>query len=122
MAISAGAATAPKSTSSVRRGANVLWRVGADADRIARARLEVDLHLAADDPEQDGHARAQRQIRLTDTWSLQSNIYVRRFQQVHVDGNDAEFERCSGNAAIRCSNTLCLEDDGFPRPVPLPAQ
>ena len=33
----------------------------------------------------------------------------------HVDGNSAEVERCSGAAANPLFNTLCLEDDGFPR-------
>ena len=46
---------------------------------------------------------------------MQSNLYLRKFQQAHVDGNDADVERCSGNAANPLFNTLCLEDDGFPR-------
>jgi iron complex outermembrane receptor protein len=58
---------------------------------------------------------------LTDTWALQSNVYVRKFRQAHVDGNDAELERCSGVAANPLFNTLCLEDDGFPAPVPAKA-
>ena len=41
-------------------------------------------------------------------WTLQSNVYVRAFQQTHVDGNDADIERCSGAPAIRCSTRLCL--------------
>ena len=53
---------------------------------------------------------------LTDEWSLQGNIYTRWFNQAHVDGNDANVERCS--AASSFANRLCLEDDGFPRPVP----
>jgi iron complex outermembrane receptor protein len=46
---------------------------------------------------------------------VQSNLYYRRFHQEHVDGNAAEVERCSGQAANPLFNTLCLEDDGFPR-------
>ena len=52
---------------------------------------------------------------VTDHWTVQSNLYYRRFHQEHVDGNSAEVERCSGAAANPLFNTLCLEDDGFPR-------
>ena len=55
---------------------------------------------------------------VTDTWSIQSNVYIRKFRQAHVDGNDAEIERCSGNATSPLFNTLCLSDEGFPAPVP----
>jgi iron complex outermembrane receptor protein len=58
---------------------------------------------------------------VTDTWTVQSNIYTRQFRQKHVDGNDAELERCSGAVANPLFNTLCLEDDGFPAPVPAKA-
>jgi iron complex outermembrane receptor protein len=51
---------------------------------------------------------------VTDHWTVQSNLYYRRFHQEHVDGNAAEVERCSGNAANLLFNTLCLENDGFP--------
>jgi iron complex outermembrane receptor protein len=51
---------------------------------------------------------------VSDTWSIQSNVYVRRFRQAHVDGNGADVERCSGDAANPLFNTLCLQDDGFP--------
>jgi iron complex outermembrane receptor protein len=53
---------------------------------------------------------------VTDTWSLQGNLYGRFFRQNHVDGNDGNVERCS--AASSFANQLCLEDDGFPRPAP----
>src|SRR5215475_7244547 len=56
---------------------------------------------------------------VTDTFSVQGNAYVRRFEQRHVDGNGAEVERCS--AASSFPNQLCLEDDGFPRPNPVTA-
>jgi iron complex outermembrane recepter protein len=58
---------------------------------------------------------------VSDTWSIQSNVYVRQFRQSHVDGNGANVERCSGNAANPLFNTLCLENDGFPPPVPAAA-
>jgi iron complex outermembrane recepter protein len=55
---------------------------------------------------------------VTDHWTVQSNLYYRRFHQEHVDGNAADVERCSGNAANPLFNTLCLEDDSFPQPRP----
>jgi iron complex outermembrane receptor protein len=55
---------------------------------------------------------------VTDHWIVQSNLYVRKFQQAHVDGNGAEVERCSGNQANSLFNTLCLENDGFPASFP----
>src|SRR5262249_37302208 len=45
---------------------------------------------------------------VTDHWTVQSNLYYRRFDQQHVEGNAAEVERCSGAA----SNPL------FKHPVP----
>ena len=51
---------------------------------------------------------------VTDHWTVQSNLYYRKFQQAHVDGNTAEVERCSGQAGNPLLNTLCLENDGFP--------
>ncbi|MGH7339506.1 MAG: TonB-dependent receptor, partial [Candidatus Rokuibacteriota bacterium] len=56
---------------------------------------------------------------LSDTWSVQGNVYGRGFRQTHVDGNAAEFERCSPGASPEFRDHLCLEDDGFPRPSPL---
>jgi iron complex outermembrane receptor protein len=56
---------------------------------------------------------------LSDTWSLQGNIYGRGFRQTHIDGNAGEFERCSNNASPEFRSHLCLEDDGFPRPDPV---
>ena len=53
---------------------------------------------------------------LTNTWSLQGSLYGRFFKQAHVDGNDADVERCSNASSF--PNRLCLEDDGFTRPIP----
>ena len=50
---------------------------------------------------------------VTDHWTVQSNLYYRKFQQAHVDGNGADIERCSGVATNPLFNTLCLDDDGF---------
>src|SRR5215471_8619801 len=55
---------------------------------------------------------------VTDHWTVQSNLYYRRFNQQHVDGNAAEIERCSGAANNPLFNTLCLQDDAFPQPRP----
>ena len=40
-------------------------------------------------------------------------------QQKHIDGNVADFERCSTSATPQFRDHLCLEDDGFPRPNPV---
>jgi iron complex outermembrane receptor protein len=56
---------------------------------------------------------------LNELWSLQGNLYIRGFSQDHLDGNAANLERCSGSASPQFINHLCLEDDGFPRPVPV---
>jgi iron complex outermembrane receptor protein len=55
---------------------------------------------------------------VTDHWTVQSNLYYRRFDQAHVDANAAEVERCSGAASNPLFNTLCLENDAFPQPRP----
>src|SRR6266446_9500401 len=56
---------------------------------------------------------------LTDTWSLQGNLYIRGFSQKHVDGNVADTERCSNSASPQFRDHLCLQDDGFERPNPV---
>jgi iron complex outermembrane receptor protein len=53
-------------------------------------------------------------VTTSNSWTLQSNLYVRGFQQRHVDGNDADVERCSNSSSF--GGRLCLEDDGFPVP------
>ncbi|MFG1340119.1 TonB-dependent receptor [Xanthobacter autotrophicus] len=55
---------------------------------------------------------------LSDTWQLQSNLYVRRFKQSHVDGNDADLENCSNKWNPGVGNTkMCLEEDQFTGPA-----
>jgi iron complex outermembrane receptor protein len=54
---------------------------------------------------------------LADSWVLQSNFYIRRFHQQHVDGNAGNFERCSPKSSF--PEALCLESDGFPKPNPI---
>ena len=58
---------------------------------------------------------------LSDSWSLQGNVYYRAFRQSHVDGNAADVERCSRNSDPQYQNHLCLQDDGFPEPNPVTA-
>jgi iron complex outermembrane receptor protein len=50
---------------------------------------------------------------LTDTWSLQGNLYIRGFDQNHLDGNAANVERCSNGSSPEFRNHLCLQDDAF---------
>jgi iron complex outermembrane recepter protein len=51
---------------------------------------------------------------LSNTWSLQGNLYGRHFKQGHVDGNGGDFEQCSSRSSH--PTALCLDDDGFPAP------
>jgi iron complex outermembrane receptor protein len=45
-------------------------------------------------------------------WSVQSNFYLRSFNQRHTDGNDAEFEDCDEETGFE--GQLCMDDDDFP--------
>jgi len=54
--------------------------------------------------------------RLDENWQIEASAYLRALQQRHVDGNGGNFERCSNSSSF--AGRLCLEDDGFPRPVP----
>jgi iron complex outermembrane recepter protein len=54
--------------------------------------------------------------RLDENWQLEGSVYMRSLKQRHVDGNDADFERCSNSSSF--ATRLCLEDDGFIRPTP----
>jgi iron complex outermembrane receptor protein len=49
-------------------------------------------------------------VNVTNDWTLQSNLYVRKFQQRHVDGNAADIEECDGGLA----GFLCLSQDAAP--------
>jgi iron complex outermembrane receptor protein len=48
------------------------------------------------------------------TWKLQGNLYVRRFDQSHIDGNAGDFESCSQQSSF--GGQLCLQDDAFGTP------
>lgn len=51
---------------------------------------------------------------LTDAWSLQSNLYFRKFNQKHVDGNAGEFAQCGDSSAV--PTALCLANEDFTPP------
>lgn len=59
--------------------------------------------------------------KLSETWSLQGNVYGRTFNQSHIDGNNGNFEGCSRNATNPLFGTLCVEDDAFPTAIRPPA-
>lgn len=48
------------------------------------------------------------------TWKVQGNLYLRRFDQTHVDGNAGDFEACSAQSSF--GGQLCLQDDAFGTP------
>ena len=54
--------------------------------------------------------------RLDENWQIEGSVYVRSLKQRHIDGNDADFERCSASSSFALK--LCLQDDAFTRPVP----
>src|SRR5258706_359707 len=51
---------------------------------------------------------------LSPAWKLQGNLYVRRFDQTHIDGNAGDFEACSPQSSF--GGQLCLQDDAFGTP------
>jgi iron complex outermembrane receptor protein len=63
-----------------------------------------------------GNLTLSGKTRLGDNWQLEASAYLRSLKQRHVDGNDADFERCSASSSF--SGQLCLEDDDFPAPSP----
>jgi iron complex outermembrane receptor protein len=51
---------------------------------------------------------------LSSTWSLQTNAYLRQFDQKRTDGNVADLEACSRASSF--GGRICLEDDAFGTP------
>ena len=51
---------------------------------------------------------------LADHWRLEAAAYTRSLRQRHTDGNDGDFEGCSGTSSH--GGQVCLEDDGFSAP------
>jgi iron complex outermembrane receptor protein len=64
---------------------------------------------------------ASGRYRVSPVWSLSANLYLRRFDQAHVDGNDGDFEGCSSSPSNPLVGTLCLQDDAFPMAIRPPA-
>ena len=54
--------------------------------------------------------------RLAENWQFEGSAHMRALTQRHVDGNDANVERCSTSSSF--ANQLCLQDDDFTRPAP----
>lgn len=44
--------------------------------------------------------------RLAENWQFEGSAYMRALTQRHVDGNDANVERCSASSSF--ANQLCL--------------
>jgi iron complex outermembrane receptor protein len=62
-----------------------------------------------------GSIAANGTFNLSDTWTLQTNLYARRFYQRHLDGNVGDFETCSARSSF--SGQICLQDDAIPTPA-----
>lgn len=58
---------------------------------------------------------------LSSAWSLQGDVYLRKFNQHHLDGNNGNFEGCSRSPSNPLFGTLCVQDDNFPAEVRPPA-
>lgn len=131
----------PQSASQVFRAYSDLgWRGGAGELHVVLAggdtRLgvvgptPVDL-LAADERaiftfpqttrDRSGLVALNGSWKASDVWTVQGGAYARTFRQGHLDGNDADFEGCSRNAANPLFGTLCLQDDAFPSAIRPPA-
>ncbi|HVV29026.1 MAG TPA: TonB-dependent receptor [Rhizomicrobium sp.] len=63
-----------------------------------------------------GSLALDARTRLDENWQVEGSLYLRSLSQRHVDGNDADFERCSNASSF--GGQLCLEDDDFPAPSP----
>ncbi|HEX3700287.1 MAG TPA: TonB-dependent receptor [Phenylobacterium sp.] len=58
---------------------------------------------------------------LSAAWSLQGDVYLRKFTQHHVDGNDGNFASCGGDPAGPPAGTLCVDSSDFPEAIRPPA-
>ena len=119
MATSAGGTTGPNC---IMVGSAATASYGATAATPVDL-LELDRRAVYTTPQTTdnsaGSLALNGKFSVTDTLQLQGNVYVRRFQQNHDDGNPADVERCSNSASPQYRNRLCLQDDGFPRPDPV---
>ncbi len=55
-------------------------------------------------------------------WTLTGDVYLRRFNQHHLDGNDGDFASCGGDPADPLFGTLCVDSSGFPVASTPPAE
>jgi iron complex outermembrane receptor protein len=60
---------------------------------------------------EDGLIQLNGTTSLSDTLSVQTNLYGRYLGQKHVDGNDSDFEECGGDTSS--PGKLCLDSGGF---------
>ena len=94
MPMSAGAMTATKCICR-RRGFELLRCGRGDPIEL----LQHDWHTIYTWPQTTLNRMSLRRStansRSTENWTLQGNVYVRAFQQAHLDGNGADVERCS---------------------------
>lgn len=63
-----------------------------------------------------GMLNLQGKFDISDAWSLQTNVYYRRFNRDGVDGNDTDVGPCEEDT--RREGFLCLEGEEFPDGTP----
>ena len=63
---------------------------------------------------QAGTAQGTLKVDFAKNWVSNSNVYIRQFDQFHVDGNDADVVNCRRAAGFPRSGTLCLSADDAP--------
>lgn len=62
---------------------------------------------------QSGLVQLTGRVDATPHWSIASNVYIRQFDQFHVDGNDSNFGECvAQGAAPRFAGDLCSQGGG----------
>ena len=98
------------------RRLELLRRGRADADRTARAGLELDLHVAADDAEPDHLVALNGKFDVHRELDVAEQCLCPAFQAA-ARRRQRRRRRALQQRAIAFPNTLCLEDDGFPRAV-----
>ncbi len=89
-------------------------------DLLAKDRRAVFTHPQTT-RDRNGLVALNGAFKASDAWSIQASLYGRVFHQDHLDGNDGNFEGCSGAAADPLFGTLCVQSDGFPSAIRPPA-
>jgi iron complex outermembrane recepter protein len=49
-------------------------------------------------------------VSINDNWAVQSNIYVRHFDQEHVDGNTSDVTACEADSTLLCLGTAITQN------------